>query len=79
MEYKIEKGIPLPKNTRGRKLKYPFAEMEVGDSFDCGEYKYNKAGSVSTSARTWAMKNKKEWKFRVAKTEYNTLRIWRYE
>ena len=28
----IEKGVPLPKNTT-RKTKYPFREMEVGDSF----------------------------------------------
>jgi len=29
----IEKGIPIPKIKRGRPPKYPFAEMEVGDSF----------------------------------------------
>lgn len=31
MEFKIEKNIPLPKRTR--EPKYPFAQMEVGDSF----------------------------------------------
>ena len=31
MDYKIEKGIPLPKRTRT--AKYPFADMQVGDSF----------------------------------------------
>jgi hypothetical protein len=30
---KIEKDIPIPKNVRGRKIKYRFAEMKVGDSF----------------------------------------------
>jgi hypothetical protein len=29
--YQIEKGIPVP--NLGRKRKYPFAEMEIGDSF----------------------------------------------
>lgn len=29
----IEKGIPIPKIKRGRPPKYPFSEMEVGDSF----------------------------------------------
>lgn len=31
MEYTIEKNIPLPK--RARTAKYPFADMQVGDSF----------------------------------------------
>jgi hypothetical protein len=29
----IDKDIPLPSKVRGRKAKYKFAEMEVGDSF----------------------------------------------
>jgi hypothetical protein len=30
---KIDKGIPAPVGGIGPKRKYPFAEMEVGDSF----------------------------------------------
>jgi hypothetical protein len=30
---KIEKDIPIPKNVRGRKTKYMFQDMEIGDSF----------------------------------------------
>ena len=31
---KIEKGIPItPRKSAGRKSKYPWGEMEVGDSF----------------------------------------------
>lgn len=30
---KIDKDIPIPDKVRGRKPKYKFAEMEVGDSF----------------------------------------------
>ena len=30
-EIKIDKGIPLPEDTRSRS-NYPFADMEVGDS-----------------------------------------------
>lgn len=29
----IEKGIPLPEPYKGRPVKYPFRDMEVGDSF----------------------------------------------
>ena len=33
-EFKIEKGIPLaPKRRPSKSTKYPWAEMEVGDSF----------------------------------------------
>lgn len=33
-EIKIETGIPLPKyGLRGRKIKYPFRQMNIGDSF----------------------------------------------
>lgn len=31
--YKIEKGVPIPRK-RGEKSKYPFSQMEVGDSFE---------------------------------------------
>ncbi len=30
---KIDKGIEIPPENRGRKAKYPFRDMEVGDSF----------------------------------------------
>jgi hypothetical protein len=30
---KIDKDIPLPEKVRGRKAKYKFADMEIGDSF----------------------------------------------
>lgn len=33
MSYKIDKNVPVPAELRGRKAKYPFKEMEVGDSF----------------------------------------------
>jgi hypothetical protein len=29
----IEKGIPLPQEARGRRRLWPFADMEIGDSF----------------------------------------------
>jgi hypothetical protein len=29
----IDKGVPIPEKRRGRKPKYNFAEMEIGDSF----------------------------------------------
>jgi hypothetical protein len=32
-EIKIDKGVPVPPLTQGRRMKYPFRQMEVGDSF----------------------------------------------
>jgi hypothetical protein len=29
----IEKGVPLPQDPRGRRQIWPFADMEIGDSF----------------------------------------------
>lgn len=34
MSFEIERGVPLAKNTRGRKATYfPLDQMDVGDSF----------------------------------------------
>ena len=33
-EFKIDKNVPMPKGVRGPgKTKYPWREMEIGDSF----------------------------------------------
>jgi hypothetical protein len=32
-EFVIDKDVPLPTTTRGRRARYPFADMQVGDSF----------------------------------------------
>jgi len=34
--FKIEKGVSLPDKKRPKVFKYPFKEMEVGDSFLVG-------------------------------------------
>lgn len=31
--FKIDKAIPIPKKQMGRVAKYPWKEMEIGDSF----------------------------------------------
>lgn len=33
MTMNIDKDIPVPDKVRGRKAKYKFADMEIGDSF----------------------------------------------
>lgn len=32
-EFKIEKSVPVPASLAGRRAKYPWRDMDVGDSF----------------------------------------------
>lgn len=50
---KITKSVPIPTNAPGRKSKYPFMDMDVGDSFlvsgTCG--KNLRAAATFTSSK----------------------------
>jgi hypothetical protein len=78
MNYKIDKGIPLP--DRGTVSKYPFAEMEVGDSFVVSD---NEQTSIISAANSFGKKFDPRRKFvsrKITDTsgKYNhTIRIWR--
>ena len=48
--YQVEKGVPLPENMKGRKSIYPFADMEIGDSFAFEPDRYN---TVRRAATYW--------------------------
>jgi uncharacterized protein (DUF2249 family) len=67
--YEIEKGIPMPKSSE-YEAKYPFAKMEVGDSFRVEE----RRESVASAARSYGCRIGK--KFSVRKEE-GGMRIWR--
>jgi hypothetical protein len=71
----IEKGIPRPKHTyHGRPSKYPWAKMEIGDSFSVppglGLYFGRQA---SAAGKRWEMK------FSVRRCEDGSYRVWRDE
>ena len=71
---KIEKNTPIPASSKGRPRKYPFAEMQPGDSvFFDGE----KVGSNPYVAAQMVGR-KKNWKF-SGRTIDGGLRIWRVE
>jgi hypothetical protein len=75
-EFKIEKGVPLPLPRRPRRLaKYPFANLQVGDSFLVPGFSKN--GQISGSLANWA-KAHPEWRFATRKVE-GGLRVWRIE
>jgi hypothetical protein len=69
--FKIEKGVPIPElDTRKGKSKYPFYEMEVGDSFLAPASKHDTLKSIR-----YRIKDKK---FMIVKEGQN-IRIWRTE
>jgi hypothetical protein len=66
-EFKIEKGVPMPKR-RGRLSLYPFGKMSVGDSIFLP--KIRNASNLTQRFR------KKGWKF-SARTVNGGVRVWR--
>lgn len=84
MIFKIDKGLPMPKISKGRPRIYPFSEMEVGDSFavpitDNLSLGNNKNSSLLRSAAT-AYTRKYGDKFSVLLDRPNKVaRCWRVE
>lgn len=71
--YKIEEGIPMPEHPEtGRRAKYPFADMKVGDSFAAGHGELELIRSASAYyKRVYKMK------FVIRPEGDNGIRIWR--
>lgn len=74
MDFKIEKGVPVPPLRVERISKYPFKEMEIGDSFEVNEK--IEFSRVRNSLSTYSARSGR--KFVTRKTE-NGGRIWRVE
>jgi hypothetical protein len=67
----IDKGIPMPPRRHGgRHIRYPFAEMEVGDSF----FHAGSASSVEAAASSYARHSGKRFSARYVA---GGVRIWR--
>ena len=69
---KIEDGIALTKRSTNRESKYPFAQMEVGQSF------YVEQSSSPSSAATSFCRKNAGYKF-VTRREKDGFRVWRIE
>ena len=74
---KIEKGVPVPKNIT-RKAKYPFREMEVGDSFFITDKVDAERTRKKVSAAATMFCQNKDYKFKT-QTFDSGVRIWRVE
>ncbi len=75
MEFKIEKGIPIPLNWRGRvgSNMYPYMLMEVGDSFFIPSVDGKKV-HISGAYKVWAKKS--GFRFSSRRVD-NGIRVWR--
>jgi len=90
--YTIKSGVPLPPSRRGYsvrgELKYPFAQMEIGDCFDVPLASVKRRGRQATpayaqsqlgvSARYYAKRYDPFAKFTTRVVENGTtIRVWR--
>jgi len=69
--FKIEKNVALPKHARTSK--YPFADMDVGDSFAAPDATRT---ALYTAAHLWAKRDGAGKKF-IVREEGKGARIWR--
>ena len=72
-EFKIEKGIEIPKGPIVRKRRYPFLKMEIGDSI----FIEGKTVSSISGSRNWAKHRHKIET--VCRAENGGVRVWRVE
>lgn len=80
MEFLIRKNIPKPTvvgNGRGRQVKYPFEQLEVGDSFLICETSGPKEKSRASSAITGAHRRFPTRKFSSRVDASGAISIWR--
>jgi hypothetical protein len=73
--FRIDKGLPAPSGRSGRPPKYPFRELEVGDSFFVEGDPRKLSGSVLGCAKNIVGK-----RFSSQKTTHNGkpgIRVWR--
>lgn len=72
-KFKIESGVRLPA-VQGRTSRYPFAEMQIGDSFFAPLIQPR---TLYSAARAFARKSGKGTKFVVRKEGSGGARVWR--
>lgn len=70
-EFKIEKDVPV-KEASNRASKYPFKDMEVGDSFFVDDASLR--GPIQNACRAYGARNFSKF---VTRTVSNGFRVWR--
>jgi len=73
VKFKVEKGIPAPKVKKGPPRKYPWLEMEVGDSFFVPGVNYNEFKTQPSNAgKRYGLKY-------TTRSVDGGVRVWRVE
>lgn len=74
-QYEVEENHPIPAQSlpRGRKEKYPWSQMSVGDSF------FVEGGSIKTIVSAAAKAKGRTGSVFVARPDGTGVRVWRYE
>lgn len=79
-EYKIEKDVPLRESRGGRRFKYPFPDLEVGDSFfvplPAGKKLGRHQADMASVAILYRRKRGNGWDY-TTRQEKGGVRIWR--
>ena len=67
IKFKIEQGVPIPDDIRGRGSQYPWGDMKVGDSVFIPMKDNDNAtrakNRLQQSTRTFCKKQENDWKF----------------
>lgn len=73
----IEKNIPIPKVKTNRR--WPFVEMEIGDSvlIKIDEYSRSKHQIIATTARSAGRTREPRMEFTTRKQDDHSVRVWR--
>lgn len=69
----IETTVPIPKDNKGPKRKYPFAGMQVGDSFFVKDGIANRLSGICSY---WQEKTGTKY---MVRTVEGGIRVWRTE
>lgn len=79
VKMEIEKNIPIPKAKTNRK--WPFVEMEIGDSvlIEMDEYSRSKHQIIATTARNAGRTREPRMEFATRKQDDHSVRVWRIE
>ncbi len=72
-KFKIEHGVELPLS-RTKRAKYPFGEMQVGDSF---AFDSASVLRLKSAASYFGIRNNREYSIRLTDPVKNEYRCWR--
>jgi hypothetical protein len=73
-EFKIENGVPLPPETRGRPVVYDWGKMKVGNSVLIKTDSEAKIASARTAASAYGRRHKMRF---TSRRVSKGIRIWR--